>query len=373
MPRWFWFLFRGRPFSGSSRRWWAGVTEAVVAAALVLFGVLLLVAQIALTLLLATPEGLYFGSMGFYVARILIAIALITIGCFLIVRLIWQVGVSAERRGALASRAKELELIRELRNRREDLPTIPRDHFAPLPGQTLGFRLSPSPRNIWSLITSGLFSIVFLGLATVLTLLVITAFQPSAQLMAELEKQIGENQLGDIPERPWLAVGLLVPIALVSCLAIYQFVRQLLKLTGIGPTFIELCDYPLRPGHEYRVFFSQAGRVRLKLLDVMLTCVEEATYNQGTDIRTERVTVLERRLFRQRGVPLVQNQPFQTEFNIAIPTDSMHSFKSQNNRVQWQIIVIGQAKNWPRLKRKFAVTVYPPESRAESESRGANG
>jgi hypothetical protein len=230
----------------------------------------------------------------------------------------------------------------------------------PKAGTRLSFRLFPSPRNVWSLATSAIFSIALVAMATILALIVVSAFQANpSQWVDAIQEQLGPNQLGEIPDRPWLAAALLVPIGLAAGWSIYQFFRQLLKLTGIGPTSIEVSGYPLMPGQSYDVFLSQSGRVRLKLLDVSLICQEEATFNQGTDIRTERSTVFRQRLLRRRGISVRPGEPFEAEFVLQVPDGAMHSFKSQNNRVQWKIVVTGQAKNWPRLRRNFAVSVHP--------------
>ena len=253
---------------------------------------------------------------------------------------------------AIATQAGDLELLNELRQHRDDLPTVPRDHFPPKAGAVLPFGLTPSPRNVWGLVTSAAFSIVLITLATVLSLIVAKAFGANTDMWLP-------NQIDRSPNRPWFAALLLVPICLTAVWAIYQFFRQMIKLTGIGPTSIEVSKYPMQPGNCYQVSLSQAGRVRLKLLDVTLICQEQATFNQGTDIRTETRVVYRQQLFRRRGIPLKQGEPFRTEFEMLIPDNTMHSFKSQNNRVQWKIVVTGQAKSWPRLKRNFPVSVHP--------------
>lgn len=357
MRRWFSNFRRGRPFSGSNRQWLAVVAEALFAAALLLSGVILLMAVLTLTAMVSTTESISPWSFGL---QLFLAICLIGIGMYWIARLLWQVGVSAERRGAITTRASELDLVTELRQPREDLPTVPRDQMAPYSGQVLNYRLVPSPRNVWGLVTSAIFSIILVALVTILVLIVASAIQSArSDWLDSFKRLLESNQLGDIPNRPWLAAALLVPIGLAAVWSIYLFFRQLLKLTGIGPTSIEISGYPLLPGQTYNVLLSQSGRVRLKLLDVSFICQEEVTFNQGTDIRTERTTVYEKRLFRRRGIAVHAGKPFTTEFELSVPDHAMHSFKSQNNRIQWKIVVTGQAKNWPRLRRNFAVSVHP--------------
>lgn len=367
MRRWYLQFFRGRPFSGSNRRWWAGVAEATLAAALLLAGVVLFVISSTLAVLNWTPSGGLYISTGFFVLQLLMALVLVGIGTFCIARLLWHVGVSAERRGAIATRASELELLNEVRRQREDLPTVPGDQFAPQAGQAQPFRLIPSPRSVWGLYSSAILSVVFVAIATVLLIIVATAFGfGTTEWSAQLDRHLTDNQLENFSNRPWLAVAWLIPIGLAAGWSIFQFFRQLLKMAGIGQTSIEVSGYPLRPGKTYQVSLSQAGRVRLKLLDVTLVCLEEVTFNQGTDIRTESIHVFKKRLFRQRGISVRPGKPFRTQFDLAVPLGVMHSFKSPNNRVQWKIVVTGQAKNWPGLKRNFTVSLHPP---AQLETR----
>ena len=353
-------FFGGRPFSGSNRRWWAGVAEASLAAVLMLAGVITLCVVLTVTALNWTPNSQN-NITPLLAFQLLLSVALIFIGGFWISRLLWHVGVSAERRGAIATRTSEIELLNELRRQRQDLPTVARDQFPPKVGKKLPFRLTPSPRNLWGLVTMGIFSVILVAIGTVLSIIVSDSFGfMTNDWFQKFQSKIIDNPFDKLSNRPWLAAGWLLPIGLAAMWSIYQFFRQLLKLTGIGSTSLEISNYPLTPGNSYQVFLSQAGRVRLKLLDVDLICQEEATFNQGTDIRTEVINVFTQRLFRQRGISLKPAKPFETEFEFTIPSGSMHSFKSLNNRILWKIVVTGQAKNWPRLERNFTLSIHPP-------------
>ncbi|MEL7499681.1 MAG: hypothetical protein AAFN77_18905 [Planctomycetota bacterium] len=357
MQRWFQAFLQGRWFRGSNRRWWAGIIEAGFAAALFLAGVTLLVVNLTLSIIDRSPND----STLYFVIYVLISITLISVGLAWIARLLWHVGVSAERRGAIAAQANELEILNELRQARDDLPTVPRDRRLPVAGQVFPFRMSPSPRNLWGLISSVLFSIIALCLCTILVLICAKSFGFGGTWVNQLEQlseRISPRKL-PIPSRPWPAVALLAALIPATGWSIYHFFRQLIKLAGIGPTSIELSNYPLLPGQTYQMFISQTGRVRLQVLDVDLICQEEVTYNQGTDIRTEKAIVFEQRLLRRRGVSLESGKPFETQIELQIPQAAMHSFSSTNNRVQWKIVITAKAKNWPRLRRTFTITVHP--------------
>lgn len=262
---------------------------------------------------------------------------MIAIGTWFVIGSLWKVGVSEERRKAIVTRAVDLEIFNEIRQRREDLPTVP--NHPPSPGARFPFQIAASSRNLWGLISAATLSVIFVPITTTLLLTVIASLNTTIN---------------------WLAVGFFVPLLIATGWFLFLFFRQYLKLTGIGPTTIEVSEYPLRPGSVCNLFVSQPGRVRLRLLDVSLVCQEQATYSQGTDIRTESREVYKHQLFRKRGINLRPGEAFETVVTLPIPADAMHSFHSSNNQVQWKLVVLAQAKAWPQLRRSYPVAVYPP-------------
>ncbi len=361
MQRWIRLLIQGNWFRGSNRRWWAGVAEALVAATFLLGGFVFLSTSVTLAIIHAKDATASIFDLHF-ILRVIIATFLILIGFGWIIRLLWHVGVSAERRQAISAQADELEILRELRHRREDLPTVPRDRLVPLAGRVLPFKIVPSPRNVWGLITAALLSTIAVSISSILLLICAKPWLTDSALanqFNELSAQIAEAKLATVPQQPWLAGGLLLVFVPAAGWAIFHFFRQLIKLAGVGPTSVELSKYPLKPGDKYKLFFSQTGRVRLQLLEIELICEEQVTYNQGTDIRTETAVVFSNRLMRQRGISLAAGKAFETELEFELPASAMHSFNSTNNRVQWTINVTAKAKKWPNLTRTFRILVFP--------------
>ena len=45
--------------------------------------------------------------------------------------------------------------------------------------------------------------------------------------------------------------------------------------------------------------------------------------------------------------------------SVTIPADAMHSFSSENNAVQWRIVVRALPDRWPEFTRVFPVVVLP--------------
>jgi hypothetical protein len=144
---------------------------------------------------------------------------------------------------------------------------------------------------------------------------------------------------------------------------VYALVRQLLITTGVGPTRMEISRHPLHPGESCNLYLSQAGRLTIKSLEVLLVCEEHATYRQGTDTRTDQRRLLEQSVYRRDGFEIDPTVPFEDQWSIAIPAAAMHSFKSTHNEVRWKLLVKGDVAGWPNFEREYPVIVFPSNHR----------
>jgi hypothetical protein len=152
----------------------------------------------------------------------------------------------------------------------------------------------------------------------------------------------------------------LVPFSSVTAWSIYYFIRQLLVHTGFGTTSIEISAHPLIPGETYELYLTQGGRLNVVRLAVTLICEEEATFRQGTDIRTERRVVYCEGLFEKENLRVEDGVPFEYLGNLRIPEGAMHSFLSAHNAVHWKIVVCGDFAKWPTMIRSYPIIVHPP-------------
>ena len=130
------------------------------------------------------------------------------------------------------------------------------------------------------------------------------------------------------------------------------------------PTCLEISDHPLRPGKEYAIFLSQAGRFSMRSLEMSLVCQEEATYLQGTDIRKESRVVHRQRIARCESSRAEPGSPFELRETLRVPEHAMHSFQSGHNAVHWNLVVKGRPESRVSFVRSFPVIVYPPGGEA---------
>jgi hypothetical protein len=124
---------------------------------------------------------------------------------------------------------------------------------------------------------------------------------------------------------------------------------------------------PLVPGREYQAVFSQHGHVTMKSLQVWLVSEEQATFTQGTDIRSEVREVYRQTCFERCSFRIEPAAPFTALCTVGIPASAMHSFQSAHNAVRWKLVVRGEAESWPVFERGFPIVVYPGESTMQVE------
>lgn len=328
---------KGLRQTGSRR--WAVAAEVAFATALLLIGLVALAVVIVIQVRLSTAEAWFFSPLIFGIS-LMVIVAFLTIGVLRMLSVLWRVGASAERRGAIVSRARDVELLNQLTSETPQLPAIPVvSNLSFRRGDRLRFRLRSFGSTRWSLLTVGAASAFCAMVATSLIVLVIDSTMRGAT--------------------DWVGAILGTALTLATIWLLVQFFKQLLMQTAVGPTDLEISDLPLVAGKSYTLFLSQPARLRLRLLELSLVCEEQATFRQGTDIRTEAQVVYSQLLFRKRGLDIEENQIFQTAVDFIIPPHAMHSFRSKNNNIQWRIRLVATVTGWPVIERRFPLVVIP--------------
>jgi hypothetical protein len=143
---------------------------------------------------------------------------------------------------------------------------------------------------------------------------------------------------------------------------------NLLYHVRVGRTAVELSGHPVRPGEPFRVCVRQEGPLRLHGLRVTLRCEESATYQQGTDTRTEKKCIYESTVCHRGEVTAERDVPFEHRAELTLPAGAMHSFASKHNTVEWRLVVQGKPVGLPEIDRSFTFVVVPPaEASAEEE------
>ena len=310
----------------------------------VFFGILFLLGAVSLTTVITsqvmnpTPEIYQFG-FGFWLMVLVMASFALMGGIGIVLSAI-HAGTSAERRSALVKHAVGMELISEAMPTSLEFPNVPRDaYLTNSPGVKLKYRLPTDQAPVWRL---GLLALIFLvstGVTSVLLVIVVN------------------HHVAGSPD--WFLTFFAAPLVIATLWTIRYFFSELRRQTRFGPTCIEISSHPLHPNSECEIFVTQTGRLSLKSLVLSLVCEEEATYSQGTDIRTETRVVSRQEVLRQESVRIEDGAPLECQGKLVVPNQVMHSMQSGHNAVRWRLVVVGKSERSGTLRRSFPVIVYP--------------
>lgn len=346
MAKWvrLWGKKRGTRMSG----WWVvgSVSEAAF------FGALFILGIVSLTIVVSSQvfwPGSSMLSIGFgFWLMVIASTSFIVIGLTAFVLQVSQTLASPEQRSVIVDKAKR-EHQRRARGEQSPQPAnLPNlRSLTDSPGIKLAYRLAIQRGETTPLLLSSLFSLAWNTMVAVLMVIAV------------------ENHLSGNPD--WFLTVLLVPFAAVSFFSTRWFFISFRRQSGVGPTTVEISDLPLLPGRTYRIYICQYGRARFERYQISLVCFEETTYQQGTDVRTERVETariaIEPELSDSHNVLVADPEnPLEMDCQFQLPVDMMHSFQGRHNAIVWKIVIEGEVKKWPSFCRGFPVVVYPPDA-----------
>jgi hypothetical protein len=145
---------------------------------------------------------------------------------------------------------------------------------------------------------------------------------------------------------PFLLVGLgLIVLVAYYVLALFN-PRPVLRVTPGSAAL----------GDSVEVEWETSGNVeRVRAFSIVLEGREEATYRRGTTTSTDKSAFATIEVVRSsKGKDLRRGR-----VKVAIPADTMHSFKSPNNKFVWRFQVKGDIPRWPDVNEEFPFEVLP--------------
>ncbi|MDD2711233.1 MAG: DUF3592 domain-containing protein [Verrucomicrobiae bacterium] len=112
-------------------------------------------------------------------------------------------------------------------------------------------------------------------------------------------------------------------------------------------------------GGSFTLRWEFSGRTsRIRRLHIRLAGQEEATYQRGTSTITDKAIFATLNIFDTTN-PLEMTSGQAT---VVVPSSSMHSFASSNNKIVWFIQLHGEINWWPDIKEEFEIVVLPLEA-----------
>ncbi len=154
----------------------------------------------------------------------------------------------------------------------------------------------------------------------------------------------------------WFHTLFMLPFLAVGLAMIAVLVYQVLAL--FNPK-VEATLQPGTPrlGGRLDLDWRLTGRTHvLRSLKIFLEAREEATYRRGTSTSTDR------KAFLKLELASIANSAEMSagRASVALPQDTVPSFKSDNNKIVWALHIQGEIPRWPDLKEEFEIQVLPP-------------
>jgi len=159
---------------------------------------------------------------------------------------------------------------------------------------------------------------------------------------------------GDID---WFLTLFMIPFVVIGLLLIGMVFYFVLSLSNPRPRLsLSSSSVPLGGLMQLKWEFSGKSSM-IQQLKIMLRGKEEARYRRGTKTYTDRNTFFEMEVYStQDGREIGFG-----EVGLAVPSESMHSFEADNNKIIWEIEVHGDIAKWPDVKEAFKIMVLPAE------------
>ncbi len=158
----------------------------------------------------------------------------------------------------------------------------------------------------------------------------------------------------------WIMALFLTPFVLIGIFLLFSVAHTFLAVFNPRPR-LTIDSSRLRLGESSDLDWQFSGSTRrVKQLRIYLEGREEATYRRGTDTSTDKNIFATIEIVRRPNA-----DPGRARMEV--PGDSMHSFKSDHNKIVWEIHVQGEIRYWSDLDETFEIEVLPKKAQGTGE------
>lgn len=150
----------------------------------------------------------------------------------------------------------------------------------------------------------------------------------------------------------WVLDLLFSPFHIIGMLLVVAVIYYFLALFNPHPR-LTLSSGQVQLGESFDLEWEFSGSARaVNRLRISLEGREEATYRRGTTTTTDKSVF---------ATINIVDKPYgdRGSARVMIPGDTMHSFKSDNNKIVWAISVQGDIRFYPDVKESFDIEVLP--------------
>ncbi len=147
----------------------------------------------------------------------------------------------------------------------------------------------------------------------------------------------------------------LIPFVLIG-LVMFGSIFYFIMASFNPKPMVMLYNKIIRLGETIKIEWSISGNVyKLQNFQMTVKADETATYRRGTNTHTDRNTFFSSTIVDETDPERMRKG----RLDFKIPFETMHSFKSSNNSIEWKITLRCDIPRWPDTTQEFIIDILP--------------
>ena len=162
----------------------------------------------------------------------------------------------------------------------------------------------------------------------------------------------------------WFLTLFIIPFVLIGLAMIAYTFYQFLALFNPAPKLtLESSGITLNQATKLKWVIS-SGSLRLTRFRLYLVGEESAEYRRGTNTVTDTQIFHEQLLFETSS----PRKAAKGSISITLPANTMTSWSSSHNRIQWKLVIKGDISLWPDINDRYEIDVIAPDLHPHSST-----
>jgi hypothetical protein len=162
----------------------------------------------------------------------------------------------------------------------------------------------------------------------------------------------------------WFLTLFIIPFVLIGLAMIGYTFYQFLALFNPAPK-LTLESSEITLNHPTKLQWMIPSRAdRLSRFRLYLVGEESAEYRRGTDTVTDTRIFHEQLLFETSS----PRKAGKGSVSITLPANTMTSWSSSHNSIQWKLVIKGDISLWPDINDRYEIDVIAPDLNTHSST-----
>lgn len=153
----------------------------------------------------------------------------------------------------------------------------------------------------------------------------------------------------------WFLAAFLTTFVIIGARLLLAIPWQVFALFNPRPR-LRVSGRAVRLGSTLEISWELPGRAHVvRRLQIFLEGREEATYQHGSTTTTDREVFAKIEIADTTEIDSIRSG----SSRVTLPSELMHSFVADHNKVVWELKVMGDIPRWPEIAEEYAFEILP--------------